>query len=62
MTHQTSLNKLYWHRVASAGKKGKVRLVVVAAFRLDGFPHPPEHPEHVSVEAVLPVPVAAFAP
>ncbi len=37
-------------------------LVVVSSCFVDNLPHPPVHPEHVSVEAVLPEPLAAFIP
>lgn len=37
-------------------------LFIASLALLDDFLHPPGHPEQVSVEAVLPVAVAAFPP
>ena len=52
------MNKLYLHRLTEQ----ETCLVIVVSRPVDNFPHPPAHPEQVSVEAVLPVSVAAFAP
>lgn len=56
------MEELYWHHFARQGKQEVLLVVVVFSRPVDDFPHPPAHPEQVSVEAELPVPVAAFTP